>query len=175
MNGVDQSNQLRKNFTAHQLYERRVWRPLWYYILDICAVNSYLIWKEGTTNISEKGVVTDTSKRGQRPFRKALIDALLKTPYSEPTRSRREYKFPLPNRDTQDHRWQAFPKRGLCIWCRKGAQESKSKNIDTRRPILAEIVNSNASSRSMRSYGGCIACNVHLCVKGACFKQYHSQ
>ena len=126
-------------------------------------------------NIFEKDVITNTSKKGQRLFRKVFINTLFKTPYSESTRSKREYKFPLPNRDTQDHRWQAFPKRELCIWCRKDVQESKSKNIDTRRPILAEIVNSNASSRSMRSYGGCIACNVHLCIKGVCFKQYHSQ
>jgi Transposase IS4 len=59
MNGVDRSNQLRGNFTAHRAYERRVWRPLWYYILDVCAVNSYLIWK---------GDIKDKSKRGQRLF-----------------------------------------------------------------------------------------------------------
>ncbi len=28
INDVDRSNQLRKNFTAHRLYERRVWRSL---------------------------------------------------------------------------------------------------------------------------------------------------
>ena len=44
MNGVDRSNQLRKNFTAHRPFEQRVWRPLWYYMLDICAVISYLLW-----------------------------------------------------------------------------------------------------------------------------------
>jgi hypothetical protein len=74
MNGVDRSNQLRKNFTVHQSYERRVWRPLWYYILDVCAVNSYLIWK---------GDTKDRNKRGQRSFRDPLIKALLNTPYSE--------------------------------------------------------------------------------------------
>jgi hypothetical protein len=41
MNGVDRGNQLRKSFTCHKPYERRIWRPLWYYILDVCAVNSY--------------------------------------------------------------------------------------------------------------------------------------
>jgi hypothetical protein len=74
MNGVDRSNQLRKNFTVYRAYERRVWRPLWYYVLDVCAVNSYLIWK---------GDTSDSGKRGQRPFREALIGALLGTPYPE--------------------------------------------------------------------------------------------
>jgi Transposase IS4 len=75
MNSVDRSNQLRKNFSAHRLYERRVWRPLWYYILDICAVNSYLIWR---------GDIVDRGKRGQRRFREALINAFLNTPPSPP-------------------------------------------------------------------------------------------
>jgi Transposase IS4 len=55
MNDVDRSNQLHKNFTAHRSYERRVWRPLWYYILDVCAVNSYLIWKGDKVDRGKRG------------------------------------------------------------------------------------------------------------------------
>ena len=74
MNGVNQSNQLRKNFTTHRLYEHRVWHPLWYYILDVYAVNAYLV---------QRGDQTDKAKKGQRPFRNALINALLNTPYPQ--------------------------------------------------------------------------------------------
>lgn len=43
MNGEDTANQLRHNFKVHRSFERRIWRPLWYYILDVCAVNGYLL------------------------------------------------------------------------------------------------------------------------------------
>jgi Transposase IS4 len=72
MNGVDTANQLRHNFTAHRSFESRVWRQLWYSILDVCTVNGYLLWK---------GDKEDPRKRGQRPYRNALIDALLNIPY----------------------------------------------------------------------------------------------
>jgi Transposase IS4 len=75
MNSVDLANQLRKNFTVHRPFKRRIWRPLWYYILNIYAVNSYLIWK---------GNRMDPNKRGQRRFRETLIHALLNTPYPSP-------------------------------------------------------------------------------------------
>jgi Transposase IS4 len=161
MNGVDRANQLRRNFTAHRAYERRVWRPLWYYILDVCAVNGYLVWK---------GDTEDKSKKGQRPFRSALAEALLNTPYA--TSNHGNYQaMPLINENAQNHHWEQFPKRGYCVWCKKQAETFKI------RPVLAEIVNGAAPTgrkRSARSQGGCKGCNVYLCKKGACFKQYHS-
>jgi hypothetical protein len=106
MNGVDRGNQLRKNFTAHRPYERRVWRPLWYYILDVCAVNGYLIWKGNTE---------DKGKRGQRRYREALIDALLNTPY--PPRPRPPPPPPPPPvpQPNRTHFWERFEKQGHCI------------------------------------------------------------
>ena len=166
MNDVDRSNQLRKNFTAHRPYERRVWRPLWYYILDICVVNNYLLWK---------GDKADIKKRGQCPFRKALIDALLNTSYPLLVPVKQLYKSPpttLPNRATLDHCWQPLEKRGYCVWCRKSAQEEQKK---INRPALAEVVNCGTRKRTKLSYGGCRSCNVYLCVKGPCFEQYHCQ
>jgi Transposase IS4 len=154
MNGVDRSNQLRKNFTAHRPYERRIWRPLWYYILDICAVNSYLIWK---------GDSTDQAKRGQRRYRESLINALLNTPYPPPS---------PPSQPICTHNWERFEKRGYCIWCKYHTEAWKPK----RRPVLSEIVNQAAptqASRQSRTYGGCRTCSAYLCVKGDCFRQYH--
>jgi hypothetical protein len=169
MNGVDRSNQLRRNLTVHRGYERRVWRPLWYYILDVCAVNSYLIWK---------GDTKDKGKRGQRQFRDPLTEALLNTPYPKeeinPTWYSHPKSMPLPNWDTQGHCWSKFPKRGYCVWCKEHAQEWKSKRV---RPALAEIVNGAGPAqrqRQSKTYGGCEACSACLCQKGGCFKQYHS-
>jgi hypothetical protein len=158
MNGVDLSNQLRKNLTAHRPYERRIWRPLWYYTLDVCAVNSYLIWK---------GNKMDPNKRGQRRYRETLIDMLLNTPYpSSPPPP------PPPLRPYSTHYWERFDTRGYCIWCKTHSEEWKPK----RRPILNEIVNQAAPSqagRQSRTHGGCTLCSAYLCVKGACFQLFH--
>ena len=165
MNDVDWSNQLRKNFTAHRPYKRRVWRPLWYYLLDIYTVNSYLLWKND---------IADIKKRGQRLFRKVLIDALLNTPYPLLVSVKQLYKsksIALPNRATLDHRWQPLEKRGYCVWCKKSAQEEEKIN----RSALTEIVNYVAPKRTKMVYGGCRSCNVYLYVKGPYFEQYHCQ
>jgi hypothetical protein len=166
MNGVDRSNQLRKNFTTHQPYERRIWRPLWYYILDVCAVNSYLVWKE---NIKDQG------KRSQRRYREALIDALLNTPYPPPLPPPPPPPppppIPQPNRT---HYWERFEKRGYCVWCKKYMEKWEPKRV---RPVLSDIVNEATPAqapRQSRTYGGCKICSAYLCVKGACFERYHS-
>jgi hypothetical protein len=161
MNGVDRSNQLRKNFTAHRSYERHIWRPLWYYILDVCAVNSYLIFK---------GDTTDQGNRGQRRFREPLMDALLCTPSPS---SPPPPPPPIPQ-PSLTHCWERFKKRGYCLWCKKYTANWEPKRT---RVILGEIVNgatSTQAQRYSRAYGGCKICSVYLCVKGACFELYHS-
>jgi Transposase IS4 len=107
MNKVDRSNQLRKNFTAHRSYERRIWRPLWYYILDVCAVNSYLIFK---------GDTTDQGNRGQQRFQEALMDALLCTPSpSSPPPPPPPPPPPTIPQPSLTHCWERFKKRGYCL------------------------------------------------------------
>jgi Transposase IS4 len=160
INGVDRSNQLRKNFTTHQPYKRRIWRPLWYYILDVCAVNSYLIWK---------GNRVDRGKRGQRRYRETLIDMLLNTPYPPPPPTP-----PLPPllHPNSTHYWERFETRGYCIWCKTHSEGWEPK----RRPVLCEIINQAApaqAGRQSRTYGGCKLCSAYLCVKAGCFQQYY--
>ena len=171
VNGVDRSNQLRKNFSAHQLYERRVWRPLWYYILDVCAVNGYLIWK---------GNIPDQCNRDQRQYRESLINALLNTPLPPPPPpsppSPSTPPPPPPIRQPYDtHYWERLEKRGYCLWCKKYTAKWEPKRT---RVILGEIVNRAATSgrapRQSRTYGGCNICGVYLCAKGGCFERYHS-
>ena len=167
MNGVDWVNQLRRNFTVHQPFESRVWRPLWYYILDVCTVNSYLIWKGNSTT-------KDKSKRGQRRFRKPLIDALLTTPYK--TNPHGNCKpMPPANQKAPKHQWKEFLKRNWCIWCKEHAANWVPKRATG---VLNEIVNGVAPARRQRqskTYGGCEPCNVYLCRKGTCFEQYHDR
>ena len=46
MNAVDLANQLRQNFSCHRAFETRHWRPLAYWLFDVCLVNSYILWRE---------------------------------------------------------------------------------------------------------------------------------
>jgi hypothetical protein len=138
-------------------------------MLDVCAVNSYLIWK---------GDTKDKNKRGQRRFRDLLIKALLNTPYSETELYAKKHCYiksmPLPNQDMKGHRLGRFGRRGYCVWCKRNTQEGVPNRV---RPALAEISNlahPSAPTRQSRTYGGCIACSAFLCIKGACFEQYHS-
>jgi hypothetical protein len=67
MNGVDRANQLQKNVSIHRKFERRNWRPKWYWVFDNCCVNSFLIWK---------GQLADKSCRKYNEFRQKLSSLL---------------------------------------------------------------------------------------------------
>ena len=163
MNGVDRANQLRRNFTAHMAYKRRVWRPLWYYILDIYTVNSYLIWK---------GDTEDKDKKGQRPFRKALTEALLHIPY--PSTRPSNYKTMSPiNEKAENHEWEAFKKRGYCVWCKEHPEEWIPKRASPAPAEAANKADPKKRQRQSRSNGGCLSCAVHLCKKGGCIERFH--
>jgi Transposase IS4 len=95
INGVDRHNQLRKNMTVHRKYERRTWRPQWYFAFDVCCVNSYLIWK---------GNIPDRDNRKHRRFREELSSILLNWPYQE-ERPRRPTltSLPISNQEANRH------------------------------------------------------------------------
>ena len=118
----------------------------------------------------------DTAKRGQRYFWRPLIEALLNTSYPQAEKlAQGPYKsksISRLNMNALNHRWGPFKARAYCVWCQRDGQKN------TTRSALTDITNqaiSSSSKRRNRSYGGCIACSVCLCLKGACFKQYHSQ
>jgi len=170
MNGVDTHNHLRKNLTVHRSYEARTWRPLWYYMLDTCSVNSYLIHEGKSSNIN---------KRGHRRFQQSLSEELRNTPYSDveiATKKRRYGKIiPMPNQEALVHDWVPLKKREYCIWCQK---HSEGRTPKRSRPALAQLINgeqTNSRIRPSRSQYGCHSCKVCLCRKGDCWEQFHSQ
>jgi hypothetical protein len=118
------------------------------------------------------------NKRGQRQFYNSLIKALLNMAYPEeeiPIKKHPHHKaMPLPNRDIQQHHWGKFLKRKYCVWCKEQAEKGLVKEA---RVVLGEIINDAGPKRRgghSRTYGGCKGCNVSLCQKGACFRQYYS-
>jgi Transposase IS4 len=158
MNGVDRHNQLRKNLTVHRKYERRTWRPQWYFVFDTCCVNGYLIWK---------GEARDRGNRKHRRFHEELSSVLLNWPYSEA-----RTLAPL-NATAREHRWDKYSKRGYCIWCKQHPKEWIPKRA---RGPLTEIVNSESPPKRVRQsqvWGGCHGCGVYLCRRGDCFEAFH--
>jgi Transposase IS4 len=169
MGGVDVADQLRKNMTVHRPWEARNWRPLWYYILDTCLVNSYLIWK---------GNSTPQRNRAHRKFREELSLGLRNTPYSEAekTTNKRHYSnsIPVANQEALVHIRTQLEGRKYCVWCQKHPEKCTPKSI---MPVLGELVNEEQSrkrKRVSRSQWGCDSCGVCLCQKGDCWDQYHS-
>jgi len=43
--GIDHANHLRRNFNCHRQFELRNWRPIAYWLFDVCSTNAFVIWK----------------------------------------------------------------------------------------------------------------------------------
>jgi hypothetical protein len=153
--------------TVHRKYERRTWRPQWYFTLDTCCVNSYLLWK---------GDIPNLGCRKHRRFREELSSILLNWPYErEPIKRRKRLPLPVPNWKDNEHVWKRFETRSYCHWCKEHAEEWTPKYD---RKVLGEIVNEEAPRRRARQsqiWGGFHGCGVPLCQKGACFEAFHGR
>ena len=99
MNSVDMASQIRGEFSVYQPSEVKWWRPILYWILDICANNAYLIWK--TTQDEEDHEL-------YKQFIDTLIEAM--TNYN--------IHAPAPG-DPLKHSWYREEKVGVCAWGRK--------------------------------------------------------
>jgi len=53
MGSVDIANQLREYYSI-QLPVRKIWMPLFFWLLDTTIINSYLILKQSDKNIKQK-------------------------------------------------------------------------------------------------------------------------
>ena len=98
MGGVDIGNQYRAGFTTLQHQNQRYWKPLFYWLLDIALVNSYLLYK------AYRKLVIEDSKhyhRDHRRFQEGLAKTLMT--YCE----------------TPEHNQILRPTRSYCAHCRK--------------------------------------------------------
>ena len=68
MNEIDTANQLRAAFTCYQPRNRKWWKPLFYWLLDTCKTNTYLIWKAKNES---------SNHRDHTKFFDILVDELL--------------------------------------------------------------------------------------------------
>ena len=159
MNGVDYANQLRVGITLNRPLEHRVWLPLWYFIIDIAAVNAFICWRWQKPR----------GQRRHRSFRQALVEELL----DYPLKCEAVGRTPEAVDRFSGHSWSQFGKRGYCKWCQLHPRDNNIR----RRKVLGEITNQatpGARIRPGRTYGGCDVCKTHLCASGSCFRKYHS-
>ena len=155
MNGVDIASQIQRGFSIHQPSEERWWRPLFYWIMDICLNNAYLIWK--TTQTHVKG------KRHHQRFIDLLIKQMLN--YSRWT--------PAPP-PPSEHHWECLEKLGYCAWARKtpgGCVQGDKKG----RVVLGRVSrNARVTKRPRQVRTGCKLCQVPLCIDRDCWLRYHA-
>jgi hypothetical protein len=110
MNGVDLANQFRAWVTTSRPGIYKAWQPLWYWLLDICACNAFLIWK--TTHLE----LDLSSTRLHRQFQEVLIQALLDIPGEGHT------TVALPG-----HFMTRLATRSQCEWCKAHPEERRLK------------------------------------------------
>jgi hypothetical protein len=121
--------------------------------------------------------IDDRSYRGYRRFRKALCQALLEYPDEENSTA----VTPPVTPQSSEHTWSKFQKRNYCHYC-KEHKEHKEEWMP-QRPAkkryfgtdITNIVTTATRRRGSSTWGGCSTCGVYLCVKGECWKLYHSQ
>jgi hypothetical protein len=158
MGGVDLANQLRQNFSSHRPFETRNWRPIAFWLFDVCLVNAFVIWRQDRPEKERK------SCRLHELFAIELVRQLL--------------------RRGSPHQPGKLGKRRRCAWgarhpgeCAQGAVSHKTERSERRigrRRALSEIINdSRPSQRSKNVITGCLACGVNLCITRGCFHKWH--
>jgi hypothetical protein len=162
MNAVDDSNQLRANLTTHQRFERRIWRPLGFWLFDVAATNAYTLWRELQTPQFRAG------HHEHEAFERALISGLLhRGPPHIPVakigkRSRCRWGVLNPGEYLQEQRNHHNNERGA-HQRRRNAMTEISGNAARPAPIR----------RPRNIHSGCLDCNVSLCIDRDCFYNYH--
>ena len=155
---MDLANQLRSTYTCYRAGDDKWWRPLWWWLIDICITNAYVLWKATDTN---------SDHRQHRRFHDELIDSLLAIPQLQEV----DPWDDIPLEDIPI----TVTKKGYCCWGLKskgGCEAGSHRN----RSVLGEIVNSSrAPKRPRQVRTGCKKCGIRICTDGKCWDNWHSK
>jgi hypothetical protein len=158
MNGGDVANQLRHTISCHRPQESKWWRPIWYWLLDICATNAYLLWK-----LNEDA--TDT--RLHAKFHSRLVEQLLEPDPTVPDG--------LHHPDWSEHQPGPLQKPTYCAWGKKHPGECEQGGRK-KRQFGDEITNHSRPAKRPRQVKTCCKlCGVALCVGHDCWYKWHTQ
>jgi hypothetical protein len=151
MNGVDITSQLRGGFSCHKPHKVKWWRPLFYWLLDICLNDAYLLWKTRQH---------DNHKLHQR-FIDTLIHSLL----------HHDKWAPHP---ANEHRVIRIEKKRQCAYGMKHPG-SCIQGGDGKRRFGTEISGNVRPERRPRQVRtACEQCRVALCTDRECWQAFHA-
>ena len=158
MNGVDTANQLKGSFTCYRPRNKKWWKPLFYWLLDTCKTNAYLIWKANNPSASH---------RDHARFFDTLIEQLLAFPLDPEQRLDR----PLASRHTIG----SLEKPTYCAWGLKSPGDCV-QGERRKRKFGDEVVNgSRTSTRPAQVKTCCKECQKALCTRKLCWDRWHAQ
>jgi Transposase IS4 len=174
MKGVDQADALRASFTCHRKQNYRTWFPLFYFLVDVACVNSYLLWLWGST---EHIAYDKQSHSSHRAFMIKLSDELL---HANNLKLIAEESSNLPLAAlTHHHIMVRTESRGRCEWGKRHPPGCQRKQSPSKRVFGTDITaNSNNGIKNTILYGSitrnrCSECQVYLCMEGPCWRQHH--
>jgi hypothetical protein len=156
MGGIDLANQFREAYEVHRTTQRNWW-PLFYWLIDVACVNAYRLYCLYTIQQKEKPL-------NHKEFRIELYTKLLN--YSSQAKlyqlrvglgGKRLFGPKLAHL----HYWNKRATRSSCAWC---LYESRCN----------KVLGKGSKGQVKRSLGGCVFCNVALCVEGQCWSRWHS-
>lgn len=170
-NLVDVADQLRHPYRVERQWETRTWRPLVYWLFDVCLVNSFLFWRRQQ---SEDDLRDHHSHRG---FRERLFDQICA--YREPSPTP-----PLTPRRTRclsNHVPTVMNRRSFCAWGLQNITNCLGTRVMSlrkkRKPLGAISGNARDNRDRVRprlTKFGCQLCKVNICVKEGCFAKFHA-
>ena len=157
MNGIDLANQIRRSFTCQRPHQLKWWRPIAFWLFDICANNSFLIWQRNTNKLELK------NRYGHQEFQDSLIRSLLGV----------ESKLPMYD-SLSNHVVQSIKQRRYCAWGSRHPTECHAGR-DPHRKVLGTVVNGvQPRVRGRQVQTICVACGVALCADRSCFHKWHA-
>lgn len=144
MAGVDRSDQLRAQYSTTRK-AKKWWRYLFWFLFDICVVNSFLCMRESANHVLQTRTKRER-KRTQLEFRINLAEQLIGQ-YRGP---RKRKIPPTVDQHGQGH-WPVWSqKRGRCRLC---SEQKKRHEVHVE----------------------CTSCKLHLCIDNNCFFLYHQR
>ena len=173
MNQVDREDQRRAAYPLQQR-QQKGWKAIFYTIIGIVVVNSYLL--STYTPVSKEKKFTEQIK-----FREALCKALFdhSTGVAAAAAAYVADAAATANVEVGHHR--VSMKRAPCVICKQGVKEGKRGIRGQKRHVLQAISPNFVSKRKdrhgIRVKSGCDSCKVALCSARAqrgCWEAFHS-
>ena len=155
MNGVDTASQIQRGFSVHQPSESKWYRPIFYWIIDICQNNAFLVWR--TTQTHQKRHVL------HQRFIDWLIEEMLWYDKWTPA--------PLP---PSEHHPEYLDTRGRCVWGKRTVGGCVQGTKRKRMPMEEISGNARPAKRPRQVRTGCKQCGVHLCIDRDCWHRHHA-